>query len=836
MKISVDITRSFSEPNANSLGIEQLVEKIGAQLGAVDEVIDLKAKYANTIIVKVVSCEDHPNADKLHICKIDDGGVVKDVERDENGHVQVVCGAPNVREGIFVVWIPPGATVPATYVMAEPFVLGKRELRGVVSNGMLASPQELGIGDSHEGLLLIDLGEWKPNDVAIVPGVAFAKAYGLDDTIIDVENKMFTHRPDLFGQLGVAREIAGIQQQPFTDPDWYWELPNFVSPQNADLDVYNQAPDKVSRFMAVVIDNVAVKPSPLWLQCELVKMGGKPINNIVDATNYIMLITAQPTHAYDYNALRDAKLGVRMATAGEKLPLLNGKTYELTNEDIVIVDGQGPIGLGGIMGGGNSEVTPATKKIVLEVATFDMYTVRKTSMRYGLFTDAVTRFSKGQSPLQNDRVLAKLIEVLGYTNKEQQIGGVVDIHNLGTTYEAQSLSGELRIQPGFINERLGLDLPGDKIATLLRNVHFAVHEDTSGDLVITAPFWRTDIEINEDIVEEVGRLYGFDHLPLVLPIRTTEPTPIDALLSLKQTVRHILRRAGANEVLGYSFVHGDLLKKVQQNSTQAFRLSNALSPNLQYYRLSLTPSLLEKVHPNKKAGFDTFGLFELGKVHHVNTITEEGIPKSINRLAYVYASNDKQLHARRGAAYYAAATALDCLLNELKVSYTLQPTTDAEAPFEPSRSAHIIAGDGSVLGVIGEYVLPAITALKLPKYCAGFELSTDNLLEHVIDTSSYVPLPKFPKVSQDMSLKVSGEVVFADVYNQLVVALDSAKPTESWATLAPLDIYQADTGAKHMSFRLQIASYDRTMTAEEVNALLDTIAGSVKTQFGAERI
>ena len=348
MRVSLNTVKQYTSVDVS---VDELVAKINGQLGGVEEVVDLGKRYKDALIVKIVRAEQHANADRLQVCKIDDGGARQDVERDENGLVQVVCGAPNAREGIFVVWLPPKSTVPTSFDEKELFVLEARELRGVMSNGMLASAKELSIGDSHDGILEIDLTEWKPTDIEIKPGASFASAYGLDDTIIDIENKMFTHRPDCFGQLGVAREIAGIQHRQFVSPDWYKNVPSFDTGEGLRLEVFNEAGEKVPRFMAVTIKNVTVKPSPLWLQIELVRLGGKPINNVVDVTNYVMLLTAQPTHAYDYDKLRGGILGARQAHAGEMLKLLNGKTYELDGLDIVIVDGEGPVGRAGSMGG-----------------------------------------------------------------------------------------------------------------------------------------------------------------------------------------------------------------------------------------------------------------------------------------------------------------------------------------------------------------------------------------------------------------------------------------------------------------------------------------------------
>ena len=303
MKVSLKTVRQFTNVD---IGVEELVEKINQQLGAVEEVIDLGSRYQGAVIARVVKCTKHPDADKLSVCEIDAG-------TGEN--IQVVCGAPNVREDLWVVWLQPGATVPATANDKEPFVLGARELRGVVSNGMLASAKELALGDDHNGIVELIEADLL-NGKALEAGASFAETFGLDDTIIDIENKMFTHRPDLFGQLGVAREIAGIQNQQFKSPDWYLETPQFAETTDLELEVVNEAADAVPRFMAVAMKDVVVRPSPLWLQCALVAMGGKPINNIVDVTNYVMLMTAQPTHAYDYDKLRSHKLGVRMAHEG----------------------------------------------------------------------------------------------------------------------------------------------------------------------------------------------------------------------------------------------------------------------------------------------------------------------------------------------------------------------------------------------------------------------------------------------------------------------------------------------------------------------------------------
>ncbi len=832
MKVSLNTLKQYVACDIPSL--DELVALMNAQLGQVEEVIDLGAKYHDAKIVKVVECEKHANADKLSVCKIDAGG-------DEL--VQVVCGAPNVHAGMWAIWLPPASTVPSTYDDAEPFVLGARELRGVMSNGMMASARELGIGDDHDGIVEITDTD-VPEGKVLTAGASFAEVFDLNDTIIDIENKMFTHRPDLFGQLGVAREIYAILQaateadghteQSIIAEDWFWRIPEFADATGLTLKVFNDAPDQAPRFMAVAMQNVTVGPSPLWLRCELVRWGGKPINNVVDLTNYIMLLTAQPTHAYDYDKLHGARLGVRMARPGEKATLLNGKTYELAADDIVIADDEGVIGLAGIMGGGNSEVSKETKNIVLEVATFDMYAVRRSSMRYGLFTDALTRFNKGQSKLQNDRVIARLMTLMSkYAGATQASivfdAGVVD------TLDKTSLYGEQLVSATFINDRLGLALTPTVMGNILRGANFAAFQSGNDEVLsVTAPFWRTDIELPEDILEEVGRLYGFDRLPRDLPRRSTKPTPTNTLRELAQRVRTSLARAGANEVLTYSFVHEKVLKAAGQDVADAYRLGNALSPDLQYYRLSLTPSLLDKVHSNIKAGCDEFALFEIGKSHSKKAgLDAEGLPVEPGRIALVYAAKTP----KEGAAYYQAKRLLDDLAHAqgMIFDYKLLPggsTLTAAAPFLEGRTARVIdRASGQAIGIIGEYSPAIKKAFKLPEYAAGFELFTEGLLlATAAVTTTYRPLSRYPSVERDVCFEVTTEVTYGAIEETLRTALAA---TELQYSVTPVDIYQADEQKRRVTIGVTLASLTATLTSDEANAIVDAAAGRVVQDLGA---
>jgi len=863
MKVSLNTIRQYIDFELPP--VDELVRRINEQLGGVEEVIDLGAKYASAVVVRVVECDKHPNAGKLNVTKIDDGGAVQNVPRDENGLVQVVCGAPNVHAGMMAVWLPPASTVPATYDDAEPFVLGARELRGVMSHGMLASARELGLGDDHDGIVEITEKDIMPQKLSsrglTLPeaGASFAEAFGLDDTIIDIENKMFTHRPDLFGQLGVAREISAILLGPsdkapkdddtrYVNPEWYWHGAEFAAGDGSlELEVFNDVPEIAPRFMVVALDGVTVGSSPLWLRAELVRWGGKPINNIVDVTNYIMLLTAQPTHAYDYDKLRGHKLGVRMAHNDEKILLLNGKEYSLTPDDIVIADGEGAVGLAGVMGGGNSEVSPETTRIVLEVANFDMYAVRRSSMRHGVFTDALARFNKGQSPLQNAVVLKQLMELMQGVAGGRQASSVYNLPSHAGQSQPDSVHGEVPVSIDFINERLGVQLTENQIGSMLRRVNMANYpaEDDSNTLLVTAPFWRTDIELPEDIVEEVGRLYGYDKLPRELPRRSAKPAPRLAEVTAKRALRHALSRLGGNEVLTYSFEHERVLKAAGQDVQKAFKIANALSPDLQYYRLSLLPSLLDKTYANIRAGHDEFMLFEVGKAHHKDEMGEDGLPKEFGRVAGVLTA--KKPRAKAGSPYYAAQQVVRQALADMGfvTDIRFEPIDSFDTsnyptfeqllrPFAAERSALVWSGK-KLCGVVGEMTPGTQRAFKLPSYTAGFELFISPFTS--APTRHYTPLSRYPSTTRDISLEVDAGQNYAAVLAALQRHIAAQKAADIDTTITPLTIYQVDDAEqKTLTFRVKFTPTDKTLQGDDVTRAMDAAGQKAADEIGAKVI
>jgi len=821
MIISVNWLKKFTDIDVST---DELSDLIGARLVEIEGTENLSEKYKDVIIVKVIECSAVPDSDHLNLTKIDDGGRLQNVERDDNGLVQVVCGAPNVTVGMLAAWLPPESTVPETFGTKEPFVLGARELRGYMSNGMLASAKELDLYDDHSGIVVVDKNA--------APGTGFAEVYELDDTLLDIENKSLTHRPDAFGIIGFAREIAGIQGKAFHTPEWLNELDPAVSSDGSveTPSVTIDDPELSDRFQAIVLSNVNEgAQSPVEVQTYLARSGVRPINAIVDVTNYMMLLAGRPLHAFDYDkllAVNDGKIDihVRSAREGETLLLLNGNTINLSTDDIVVTNGEKVVSLAGAMGGAQTEVDSSTKRILLESATFNLFKLRAVQMRHGIFSEAITRLTKGIPAPLGAPVLVEAAKMMG------QFAGAVISSDIADAYPGEHEPIVVTLQESVVNDTLGTQFSAADVKEILENVEFSVGVDGT-TISVTVPYWRNDIHIAEDVVEEVGRLSGFDLINAVLPTRdftAVRPSDFDVL---RNKLRSTLVRAGANEVLTYSFVHGDIMRKAGQNPDDAYRLTNSISPDLQYYRQSIVPSLLVNVHPNAKAGYDHFAIFELNKFHtKLIGLTEENVPKELDGLGFVVSSTKKA----QGAAFYEAKQYLEYIATELGLEFVYEPLEDdthfpVTEPFEPKRSARVWdAKTRERIGVIGEFKNSVRKAFKLSDNTAGFELSPVSLLKLTAALgTSYQPLSKYPGAMRDVSFQVASDVTYQQLFEAAKEALSDSSLLTS---IEPLGTYQPESGeTKNITFRFTLGSYDKTLTGDEVNKLMTDVTEKVTT-------
>ena len=670
---------------------EDLVRLIGARLVEVEGVIDESTKYNNIYVVRVEKAEKIPET-HLTLCQINSG---------ESELIQVVCGAPNVREGMLAAWIAPGAIVPASVHEDAPFVIGKRKMLGKYeSNGMLAGADELDFGDDHSGIVEINPDIAKPGDL-------LADVFELNDKILEIENKSLTHRPDTFGIIGFAREVAGILNQKFVEN-------NFDVNKNIDNNIKIEIDNNIcGRYSAVVLKKHGeMKKKYLsWQDTILAKSGMRPVEPIVDATNYLMLLTGQPLHAFDYDKFLvvggsdKPKINVRLARSGEKLVLLDDKEVELNENDIVICSNDTPVALAGAMGGKSTAIDENTRNIIIESATFSLYNLRKTQMAHGIFSEAITRFTKGQPAYQT---LAVAEQCAGMLSDGFEIAAEAD------EYPTPAKENVVKISANEINSLLGTNYTETAIKTTLENVGFKV----TGNFEIEAPKWRTDIHIKEDIIEEIGRLNGYDNINPTLPKHgTAEP---NKALKLKSEIRDTMRRFGANEVLTYSFVSEKLLEKSGLDAKNSYKIVNSISPELQLVRQSIVPSLLDKAFVNQKIPYNEFALYEINKVYQKEWgMDSENVPVEKSRMGMVLAERKTV-----GTAYYKAKYFVERLLAELNIKPEFKPLSvnaPEAKPFEKKRAAEIYAGE-DLIGIVGEFKNKVRNNFKLAEFWLGLNL------------------------------------------------------------------------------------------------------------------
>jgi len=767
---------------------DELVRLIGARLVEVEGVTDESTKYNNIFVVRVETAEKIPET-HLTLCQINNGG---------NELVQVVCGAPNVREGMLATWIAPGAIVPASVHEDAPFVIGKRKMLGKYeSNGMLAGADELDFGDDHSGIVEIDPEMAKPGD-------ALSDVFDLNDKILEIENKSLTHRPDCFGLIGFAREVAGILGQKF-ETEFARPCPEFVATNSKRMSPVKTGANErgrensvqisiadsniCSRYSAVILaKHGEIKKKYLtWQDTILSKSGMRPVDPIVDATNYLMLLTGQPLHAFDYDKFvavggsDKPMIGVRLAKSGEKLVLLDDKEVELNENDIVITSNDKPVALAGAMGGKDTAIDENTRNIIIESATFSLYNLRKTQMAHGIFSEAITRFTKGQPAYQTLAVAEECADMLS------------DGFEIASTADEQPVETKdivVKITTSEINGLLGTEYGDDLIKTTLENVGFEVSGNDT--LEVKAPLWRTDIHIKEDIIEEVGRLLGYDNINPTLPLHGTAGK--NSMFALKSRIRGIMERFGANEVLTYSFVSEKLLEKAGLDVSNSYKIVNSISPELQQVRQSIVPSLLDKAFVNQKIPFDDFAIYEMNKVYQKAWgMDEDGVPVEAVRMGFVLAERKN-----KETAYYKAKFYVEQLFAELNIkpSFKALNSDVAEAkPFEKKRAAEVYVGN-ELVGFVGEFKQSVKNNFKLADYLAGFELDLEKVLSFAKPTKDVEII--LNKESRDLT------IITDKTYGEVIEKIEEVLgKNEIKAEISPASIYQPEGDKKHISVHLE---------------------------------
>lgn len=822
MKLPINSLKEFGLEN---LDVDKVLNIVSTKIGSVEGYCDFSKAYEGIVVAEIISKEIHPNADKLGIYKINIG----------EQEIQVVAGDKTLEIGDKVAYIKPGNIVPYTYGSAQPIKIKATNIRGITSNGMMCSEKELNIGPNHERVLVLD-----PQAEV---GESFSDYFDFNDVVIDIENKALTNRGDLFGILGLAREIAAALNIPFRSPSWYLGEANYPKAPNisSPIQVENKAGNLCPRYISISMENIKVSSSPTWLKSILLKSGLRPINNIVDITNYISLITGQPLHAFDYDKLIKndlnskgiAHIVVRLAQPGEKIQTLEGDVVELSDNNLVISDSTNPIAIAGVIGGKDTEIDNDSKRIILECANFNKYSIRKTSMELGIFTEAVTRFTKGQSPSLCPNILIRAIELIKEVAGGEIASDIVDI------YPQHETEKNITLSISKLNTILGTNLSRKEVKDILNTLEYKILSENMEYITVIPPLFRTDIYIPEDIFEDIGRIYGYENILPKFPQRDIKAAKINKNVNLKKRIRSVLSNSGCNELDTYSFTSKTNIQNAKQDLNQSFHIKNSLSPELEYMRTSLLVSLLEKGKYNIQKNISPFCIYEFNIPHQKDYLDHFQLPKEDWHLCLLFTSKESIFD---GSPYYQGKRYLEKIFRTLRISnieYELiSESSQLDLPvwikyilptFNSYQSALVKTfkdGKEIILGVIGDIDIDVKNSFKLPQYTCAFELNLEEVLKLENTGVKYRGESKFPAITQDICITLKSNVKYIDLEN-LVLKIINSK--ERSGTVECLDIYQKDPQSKNITLRVSIAHKEKTLTDQQYSEIKKKIEEKVKT-------
>lgn len=789
MYISVNWIKKYVD--LEGVDIHKLFQRFAMNTAEVEGIEDLGDKYKNVVVAKVETVEKHPKADKLSITTVFDGKETR----------PVVCGAPNVYAGMYSILALPGAEL-------GDFKIKKSKIRGVKSEGMLCSEIELGAGTDASGI--IDLKE------KLEPGTPAAKALGLDDIVVEVDNKSLTHRPDLWGHYGIAREVAAILRKPLKDPI----KPIPKGGKGVDFKVTVKDPDLCPRYMATVIDNITVKPSPLWMQKLLTSAGCRPINNIVDITNFVMMELGQPLHAFDLNMVEGNEIIVRRAEKGEKLTLLvDEQEVELDEEILVIADAKKPVALAGVMGGEDSKINDDTKTVVMEAATFDYVNNRKTSMKVGVRTDSSARYEKFLDPAFVKQGASRFLELLFESCPDAKI--VSDIFDEDAS-EVMPIKLELTLE--YINRKLGKSLTTEEITEILEALQFVV-KLTGEKFTVMVPTFRATKDVTQpiDLIEEIGRMYGYDNIEEQAPEVVIAPIRLYEHLDTIKTTREVMCRVfGFDEVYNYSFVGPETTNKLGLDD-KVVKVLDPIDSNNDMLRTSLLPGILKNVALNRR-NYSAFKLFEIGTTFIPGKDGE--IPLQKHHLcSAVYAKGEMN-----NENFYLTREAIVHLGKSLKQNIEVVPSKDIPSYSHPARCADFMIGD-TCYGKVFTLHPEIANAFEIEGDVVIAEFALEAILECKKTELQYTPIMKYPTVPFDVGVVADKKALAKDIF---AVIKNASKKFVLDVNL--FDVYegkQIEEHQKSYACKVLLGSPKGTMTTKQIEKAQESIVKAlVKKGYG----
>lgn len=820
MKVSLKWLSEYVEVPEDLKAFCDRLDLTGTGVEGVERTGDI---YDHVVTGQILEKEAHPDSDHMWVTKVDVGSANVDKEGNPEP-LQIVCGAQNFNQGDHVVVATIGAVLPGD------FKIKKSKLRGVVSCGMNCSARELGIGSDHDGIMIL------PEDAPI--GMPLADYLNLSDTILDLE--ITPNRPDCLSMVGMAREVGAMYAADAKNPLDEMEAALKEASDMPSVDelasVTVKDVDRCPRYTARVIKNVKVGPSPDWLAERVTAVGARSINNVVDVTNYILFLFGQPLHAFDYDKLVDetgkANVIVRAAKEGEKLQTLDGEERELTEDMTVIATPEKAVGLAGVMGGFDSEVTEETTTILLEAATFEPGRTSRTSRNLGLISESSMRYERRVDDVEIDRMSAAAAQLLAEVSGGVVVPGVIDIYNTKT--ESETL--EFRV-PRF-QAMMGEAIPREFIIDMLQRLGCEVNVEEEDTLKVVPPTFRPDLEREIDLYEEVLRLYGMDRIPSTLPGGPGRVGIKTEAQRIMDKINNTLRACGLNETMTYSFADPHELEQLRMPTEGMgipVELLNPLNAEQSVMRQSIIPGLMRSVAYNQSRGVHNIQLYETGVVF----FGAEGkkSPKERNRLAAVMAGamNDPAWNKESlNFGFFDGKGVIESLMRELALAKPRFKALSAEeAPhLQPGRAAQVLDG-GTVLGWIGEIHPLACDTYEVQAPLVAFELDLDALIKCARPARDYVDVPVFPAVTMDVAFVVDEEVT----HEQLLRCITSAGG-KLLDTVQLFDVYRDEArlgaGKKSMAYALEYRAADRTLTTEEVDKQHARLIKKVCGATGAE--
>lgn len=778
--------------------VSNLAERITRTGIEVDDLIDYTKDIKNLVVGFVKSKEKHPDADKLNVCQVDIG---------EDEPVQIVCGAPNVDAGQYVIVAKVGGRLPGG------IKIKRAKLRGERSEGMICSLQEIGISSNYipksfeSGIYVFSEAQ--------VPGTDALQALYLDDQVMEFD--LTPNRADALSMIGTAYEVAALYNTKMTKPETTSNELDLSA--NDELTVTIENEDKVPYYSARVVHDVTIEPSPIWMQARLIKAGIRPINNVVDISNYVLLEYGQPLHMFDQDAIGSQQIVVRQANEGEKMTTLDDTERELLTSDIVITNGQTPIALAGVMGGDFSEVKEQTSNIVIEGAIFDPVSIRHTSRRLNLRSESSSRFEKGIATEFVDEAVDRACYLLQTYANGKVLKDRVSSGELGAFITPIDITADK------INRTIGFDLSQNDIVTIFNQLGFdtEINDDV---ITVLVPSRRKDITIKEDLIEEVARIYGYDDIPSTLPVfdKVTSGQLTDRQYKTRM-VKEVLEGAGLDQAITYSLVSKEDATAFSMQQRQTIDLLMPMSEAHASLRQSLLPHLIEAASYNVARKNKDVKLFEIGNVFFANG--EGELPDQVEYLSGIltgdYVVNQWQ-DKKETVDFYLAKGVVDRVSEKLNLEFSFR-RADIDG-LHPGRTAEILL-ENKVVGFIGE-LHPILAADNDLKRTYVFELNFDALMAVSVGYINYQPIPRFPGMSRDIALEVDQNIPAADLLSTI-----HAHGGNILKDTLVFDVYQGEhleKGKKSIAIRLNYLDTEETLTDERVSKVQAEIEAALIEQ------